>query len=328
MHVNPAQAALVPLLVLLSLGAAAHAADDAVELLERMGRAAEELNYEGTFVYSSGNRIETMEIVHGIVDGARRERLLSLTGERREIIRNENELICIWPDSQAMVMEPRRARPGLPTTLPSGATESIDASYRLRLERKRHRVADLKCRDLVLAPIDNYRYGHRYCIEDRTALPLRAEMYDPTDGRVIERFMFTSIRFPDGIPPARFEPVTGGEGFRVLRIETERLRDEGNPDPAWRIQAPPGFVLTRNANRRMLKGRAPVQHMVVSDGLASVSVFIAEAGARKPRPPRSDLGPIHAVNVTQGRYDITVVGEVPEATVRLIADSITYEQSP
>lgn len=315
--------ALMAALALICAGPAF--AEEKVEaLLDRMTAAVENLHYEGTFVYSSGAHMETVEIVHGHVDGVRRERLMSLTGERREIIRNNHELICIWPDSETVLHDQRRSRFGWPAALSVGRLDDLGRYYGLRFDQTRRRVAGHSCREVLLLPADHYRYGHRYCIESVTAMPLRAEMFDPRDGEILERFLFTSIRFPDHIPASRFEPVTGGEGFRMMRIDKDRSREEIEGDMGWAFESPPGFVLTRAVKRYMADDHEPVQHMVVTDGLASVSVFIARAGADDPPGALQTFGPMRTLSRHYGEWLVTTVGEVPEATVRMIAESMRH----
>src|SRR5438477_10335115 len=84
------------------------AATEAQDWLMRIHRAAERLNYEGTFVYQRGAQLETMRIVHRADKGVVKERLVSLTGPAREVIRTDKEVRCYLPDQKAVVVEHRR----------------------------------------------------------------------------------------------------------------------------------------------------------------------------------------------------------------------------
>jgi hypothetical protein len=74
----------------------------------------------------------------------------------------------------------------------------------------------------------------------------------------------------------------------------------------------------------MLPG-GPAEHLVFSDGLASVSVFV-ERGHNPDGQRRGDdaatLGTSSAYSIAVQGYRITAVGEVPPATVRAIAQAI------
>jgi sigma-E factor negative regulatory protein RseB len=312
----------------LALAPAAWAADHRADLLlARMIEAVENLNYEGTFVYIHGYKTETMQIVHARDERGQRERLISLTGEPREVIRDDNILTCIWPDSRAVVIEPRRSRlGGLPAAIPERGF-GPDSPYLFRLEGEQ-RIAGLPCRSLHILPRDDLRYAHRLCINEESGMLLKSEMLDH-EGRTIEQFMFTSIKFPDRMSDERFEPVMKGEGFNTYRVDTQPGHSELPPDPGWKVrEIPAGFHLASVTKRPMAANQNPVQHIVLSDGLATVSVFIARADSLDDMYMGvSQSGALNAMAVPAGEYQVTVVGEVPSTTVRMIADSVFYEGS-
>ncbi|OOG27218.1 transcriptional regulator [Thioalkalivibrio denitrificans] len=293
-------------------------------LLERMIKAVENLSYEGTFVYIHGQKTETMQIVHTRDEQrGQRERLVSLTGEPREIIRDDNILTCIWPASRSVVIEPRRSRlGGLPAAIPDRGF-GPDSPYVFRLEDEQ-RIAGLPCRTVQIEPRDDLRYGHRLCINEESGMLLKSEMLDD-EGRVIEQFMFTSIHFPSTVADDKFTPVMKGEGFSTYRVDIHH--SELPPDPGWKVnEIPDGFHLTSVTKRPMAANQNPVQHMVLSDGLATVSVFISLAESLDDLyVGTTRSGALHAMAVPSGDYQVTVVGEVPEATVRMIADSVIHE---
>jgi sigma-E factor negative regulatory protein RseB len=75
----------------------------------------------------------------------------------------------------------------------------------------------------------------------------------------------------------------------------------------------------------MAASERPVQHIVLSDGLASVSVFIAKpAGDKDLFEGESQQGSMHAYARRLAGHQITVVGEVPRRTVEMIGSSLRY----
>jgi len=300
------------------LWASDHRADD---LLDRMTRAVQSLNYEGTFVYIHGQKTETMQIVHAWDERGERERLLSLTGEPREVIRDENVLTCVWPASRSVVIEPRRSRlGGLPAAIPDREF-GPDSPYSIQMEGEQ-RIAGLTCRSVAIIPRDGLRYGHRLCIDEDSGMLLKSEMLDH-QGNTIEQFMFTSIQFPEHVADERFEAEMQGEGFTTHRVDSQSGLP---PDEGWRVgDIPDGFRVTSVTKRPMAANLNPVQHMVLSDGLATVSVFISRAGSLDDLYMGvTQSGALHAMAVPAGEYQVTVVGEVPEPTVRMIADSVRH----
>ncbi len=71
----------------------------------------------------------------------------------------------------------------------------------------------------------------------------------------------------------------------------------------------------------------PLEHVVFTDGLASVSVFIEEDIERDPANlvGGSHMGAVNVHGRNMDDYHITVVGEVPHRTVRKISKSVTYQ---
>ena len=85
-------AVAVGLLILLA-PAVLSAGDEARDWLERMGAAMSQMTYQGTFVYVQGDDVETMRITH-VADGdGLRERLVSISGARREVVRDSNGVL-------------------------------------------------------------------------------------------------------------------------------------------------------------------------------------------------------------------------------------------
>ena len=83
---------------------------DMQQLLSKMNQTLERGNYEGTFVFMHNGNVETMSIVHGYSDNGVREKLVSLTGDAREVIRDQDVLTCIWPRDKLVMIETASAR--------------------------------------------------------------------------------------------------------------------------------------------------------------------------------------------------------------------------
>ncbi len=63
-----------------------------------------------------------------------------------------------------------------------------------------------------------------------------------------------------------------------------------------------------------------VEHMVFTDGLSTVSVFIKEANKdQSEMTGPSKMGAVHAYRRTVENHRITVMGEVPAETVKYLA---------
>src|SRR3990167_3453725 len=100
-----AHAVGAPSLLLLAFVSAHASAQEAREWLERMNHAVEDLNYRGTFVHMLGGTAETLHIVHRNVAGQSGERILSLHGAGREIVRQGDRVQGIFPDQRIVLFE-------------------------------------------------------------------------------------------------------------------------------------------------------------------------------------------------------------------------------
>ena len=318
----PSRASAEPARAVPSAPAAASVAD-ARALLQRMNTALAQRNYIGTLRHDRDGRDETLHIVHRVRGGEVAERIVPLDGSRREFIRRGPELYCFLPDQGIVLVERRPRAGGMLATLPrlDARTEQVYALQTVKRVRQQGRLAHL----VTLTPRDGYRFGHRIWIDDRTAMPLKTELRD-AEGRVLEATTFTELRLVADIPDSAFQPAVPTANLRWFRSTPIPVPAAARPaPPAWvAAQLPPGFQLTQSSRQNLPGADGPVEHLVFSDGLASVSVFIGSPTAAMPRAPAGEgVGGASTTYVTriEGR-PVTVVGEVPLRTARFIAAQV------
>ncbi len=299
-----------------------------VQWLERMNQALTTGNYDGTFSHWHGGTVEMLRIIHRLQDGQVAERLVSLDGSGREFIRTGASLTCYLPDRRTVLVEQRPAQQslvGFPAVDPQTASfYDIREVARMRLNRRDTHV-------ISVAPRDEFRYGYRLWIDDSTAMPLKTQLCD-TDGRVIEQLVFASLTMAAHIPDSAFRPDVSTDGFQWLRNDTAAPAAAPAPASAWSaLQLPPGFRLMMRGPQTLPGSPAPVDHLVFSDGLASVSVFVETGGTAGPgevaEVRSARVGSSSAFSTTINGYKITAVGEVPPATVRFIATQVRAEEA-
>jgi sigma-E factor negative regulatory protein RseB len=318
----------LPLLcaVALVLGPAPALADDAAAAwLLQVSDAARQANYQGVVVYRDGQRMEVMRLVHRQNDGRVQERLTSLTGKPRDILREGDTVACLVGDEPVQSSGPQTLFPVLSRELLTEAATHYE--YR---DLGTARVAGRACRGVMMSPRDEFRYGYEICGDAETAVPLRVTLVDRL-GRTIEQLMFTEVSFPDAIADAAFAPPPGVSPVPVTATATPVVLTgvvEAKPaaaaPEAWRLVAlPPGFRVVRRESSPAPDGQGMVEHVLLSDGLSAVSVF----GVRPKMPEKafrglSTMGAMNAYGRNVGGYHITVIGEVPLSTVRLIGDGL------
>jgi sigma-E factor negative regulatory protein RseB len=185
------------------------------------------------------------------------------------------------------------------------------------------RVTGREAQLVLIKPRDAYRYGYELWADNETGLLLKANLVDHM-GKTLEQFMFTQVTIGGAIDPHDLEPAVTGEGLAWYRGNTVET-DDSKPPPEWLVERlPRGFTLSNRIMRKNPTRNGTVEHLVYSDGLAAVSVFIEETGqdTKSAMIGSSRMGAIHAFgNIVNGRQ-VVVVGEVPEATVALIGKSV------
>ncbi len=311
-------------LLVLCTAFVAVAEESARQWLERMLTAERYLNYEGTFVYISGPDVETLQVVHSFDKNGVRERVTSISGNSKEIVRDDKRLFWVSPAQRMVLIESIDAQE--PQVAVADAFRKGNAYYELVVGGK-ERIADHPCQIVSIFPKDQYRYGYRLCIEDETGLLLKAQTIDKS-GQPKEQMMFTSITLPDNVPTERLSTTVTRKDFAVLQARDPPADSVAVPiDPRWRLtELPPGFLLTRNVMRRIASSTQPVQHIVLEDGVASISIFIAPA---VPGEPYSEgvlaSGGLSAASRKLRDHVVTVLGEVPEGTVKMVANALVYD---
>ena len=148
-----------------------------------MATASRQLNYSGTFVYRNAAQTETSRIVHYVNQaGGEFEKMETLDGPAREVIRTNDQVICYLPETRTVLIE-KRGKRRFPALVPEQLTGVAD-SYVISVTGM-DRVAGHECRVILLVPKDKMRYGHRFCAEVGSGWPLRArtlnEKNEPLD---------------------------------------------------------------------------------------------------------------------------------------------------
>jgi sigma-E factor negative regulatory protein RseB len=308
--------------------------EDPRQWVERMNHALANRNYDGVFIHQYGDHREMLHIIHRIKDGRRSERLVSVDGPGREFIRDGNTTTYYFPDRRLVVIFERRPQNvgfigGLPVV-----DADVAGNYDVRfVERKR--MHSRTVRSISVTPRDGYRYGYRLWIDEATAMPVKTQLVDAS-GAVVEQIIFASLSTPATIDDELLKPEVNTEGFKWMKRVPS---DSQPPDPlAWTVQAlPPGFRRSVGGVGSLPGLPRPASHLMFTDGVAVVSVFIENpeksadgTQSRVAGAPigAAQLGAASAYTVVVEGHRVTAVGEVPPATVKAIAESVRTGPKP
>lgn len=301
---------------LVAFGAAAQQTLDqseAMGLLKKIASAARELNYRGVFVYQHGDHSESSRITHLVDRAGEFEKLETLDGPRREVIRTDSEIITFYADANIVKRERRTARKLFPAMLPDQLSV-LTEYYQLR-RGGQERIAGLLAQSVILQPKDEYRYGHVLWADPQSGLLLKARMVNDKQ-QVMEQFQFNDVAIDIPLSRDAMRP-----GFPMPPLG--ELAPTPTTDTGWMVRSQPAGFRKIMEMRREKQSGGQVAHLVFSDGLAAVSVFIEPMPtSRKIIPGLSHQGAVSIYTRPLPDQLITVLGETPPVTVMQIANSV------
>ena len=308
----------------------AHAPVDASEVrawLVRIHKAASSRNYQGTFVVSTGGAVSSAHIAHYCLGADQYESIETLDGQARNVLRHNKLVYTLWPQSRLALIEQRDLQTRFPALLQSGG-DHISEHYELRAEGVQ-RVAGRAANVLSLRPKDDRRYAYRLWADQTSGLLLRAEVLDAR-GTVLESAAFSELAVDaKPQPQSVLGPMGQLEGYRVVR---RKLKPADFEAEGWRMRkSVPGFAQVGCVRRPLSApgddapdAPAAVLQAVYSDGLASVSVFIEPYDSqRHGRSMQTSIGATQTMMRRDGDWWVTVVGDVPPATLHDFAAALT-----
>jgi len=295
--------------------------DEPREWLERMSAAMSQMSYQGTFVYVQGDNVETMRITHVSDEDGVRERLVSLSGAPRELLRDSSGVRWVLADDESVLEDSAFNRSFFPV-LPLEQPGQGEISYSLKLGSTA-RIAGHKARNLKVLPTDKYRYGYSLWLEEHSGLLLKWELID-SNRKALAKLMFTDFRLGSEVDVKELKSSSRQKKFRTIESSLPAGKGSSKMEPRWKPKnLPPGFKLTAHRYSGQ-QNQGIYEHLVYSDGLAAVSVYVESDDADSGEETgMSRLGTTHAFSRTTDGMLITVVGDVPAITVKFIGNAVS-----
>lgn len=296
-------------------------AADAMGLLRKIYQATEKLSYSGIFMYQQGDRTETSRIDRIAGPGGDIERVETLDGMPREIVRTRDTVRCYLPESQIVKVERRIDQRAFPGMLPEQISD-LARNYTIT-RGERARIAGFDCEAVVLTPKDDLRYGYKLWADAASGMLLKARTFN-RKGEVVEQFTFTQLAIGN-VPRERVRTRNAAQSWRV---EDAAIAPANLARAGWTLGTElPGFRKVTEVTRKLGESR-PVGQMVFSDGMAAVSVFIEPSAGRSEtvRPGPSSLGAFNIYTREVANHIVTVVGEAPAASVQRMANQVEFRR--
>ena len=290
---------------------------DPNDWLNAMAAAVQDTSYEGTVIRMRDGEVEVLKVIHTVRDGVVHEKVVSQEGDGLEIIRKGNEVHCILPDSQSVLIEEWDDQSTLFSTLPSSEVR-FGSEYDVSMVRE-ERVAGRRTLLLAIRPHDDYRYGHRIWLDAESAFPLQTQLIG-TDGDPIEQVKFADISLSRSIDLDLLAPSVNTSGFRW--VNQVRRHNSHAITTDWRAaELPRGFRAVATHGETLPGSDDVTTHILYSDGLANVSVFIAPAGDSTEEGAMK-IGGANSYSTVIDGHRVTAVGEVPSMTLEQIATTM------
>ena len=307
-----------------SLSVQANADGDLWPVLQKTAVAAHALSYQGIFYYQAGEKTKPVQITHLFNGSGEFSRNVVLDNSPREVFSQGRDLVIFNPKNEKIIIEKRHGQNMFPAILPTNL-DSIKESYSLRAGEP-ERVAGRATQMLFLESKDSLRYSYQFWIDTEYGLLLKSVMFNSRN-EAIESIAFNQLALMDTLDLDWFQPKIDSKKSYVMEDEVATIADNG-VSTGWTLKGLPAGFRKVDQMIRMVHGKTlPVSHLIFSDGLASVSLFIEPITKNiKPRVGHKLVGSTSFyASVTDG-YQITVVGEVPEVTVAQIANAVVFKK--
>lgn len=285
------------------------------QVFAKMMLAIDSLNYQGTVALYKNGKLDTMNYVHAVNQGQYQERLTALNTPLREIIRTSDKVVCKFSQTNDIVIDHRPIRRSFFMDLPN-KLDNVDSNYDFIL-RGEESIARLPTRVLLIHPKDDLRYTRKIWVDQNSYLPLRFELIDAA-GIALEQAIFIDIEIKDALS---FVEIANLDDSNVKHIH--QLEKLDFSDSKFVVDTlPPGFYQVFFTHRTLSDPDKLVEHLLLSDGFSSVSVYFEQGDDNSLESHLTNAGAINSYARQIGDYRLTVLGEVPIKTVQLIAEGI------
>ena len=318
---------LLPSFILGSFSLNSFAAEeDAWLILQKAALAARELNYQGVFIYQNGNQARSVQITHMNDSGREFTRNMVLdnklqVGQPREVFSQGSDIVIFHPKNDKVIIEKRRGQTLFPAMLPINL-QSLKLSYVARVGMLDY-VAGRQAQIVELIPKDAYRYSYKIWTDTEYGLLVKMTLLnDKTE--TLEQIAFQELSMLNSHDLNWFQPKIDISKNYVMEEAAMPSRVHTN----WIVaELPPGYIKVDHVELLVSGKTTPINQMIFSDGIASVSLFIEPIlKGMRPKMGHKLVGSTNiCANVIDG-YQIIVVGEVPLATVQQISKAVSFKK--
>ncbi len=287
--------------------------------LEKLNQAMKETSYQGTVAFSKNGRLDTMKFLHDFEKGAEQERLLSLNSPMREVTRVNGQVQCLFVETGQMIVNHHPVKSSFLIDMPDN-WDRLEGIYDFALQNQAS-VAMRKAQVVAINALDDLRYSRKIWIDSASFLPLKIEVYD-LDHQVIEQTVFTDLQIGNQTQNVVQQGLNNLSGEPITVTHIHKMEPVVSDHAVFTVvDLPAGFYTGLYTRMAKDDGQAQIDHLSLSDGFATVSVYREEI-TLDSEPGYKTLGSVNSYTHLSGNYQYTAMGEVPLKTVRFIAENI------
>ena len=293
-----------------------------LEILTRVVHAARGLNYTGTYVYQRGSQVDSFQLVHIDDDKGEAERRESLDGPPKLMLLDGDRITCYMPDAKYVNLDRHSVTELFPDLLPDNLNDLL-SWYRVE-DAPGERVAGMDANVLWLQPRDQLRYPYKLWYDNNSGLLLKAAVMSPQGPEALEMFAFTQVDIVNTLSRNQLRPHLKEADFKAFSSAHSQDNVAPQIPEHWDVHGvPAGFRLVKVV-RQQQPGRGEKLHLMYSDGLAPISIFIEPLQSNeKPMVGMSVKESTHILAKVIGSYQLIVLGEAPEATIMQFANAVS-----
>ena len=273
-------------------------------------------NFQVSFVQTIAGK-ETVPYLwrHGIMeDGSELEQLNLQNGPGRELIRVNDVVSVFEPDVQPYSLRSKHINGPIPSALLYHPEQLAEAYEFVAVGRAR--VAGRSAQQIRIVSRDNTRFGYQLWLDESSGMMLKLNMLD-LQGALLEQIQVTA--FAISSEPAEYFSRINSASLPAPMA----LSNAPNRAHKWDVTyLPTGMREIKQDTRRLALTGQVVEYKLFSDGLVDVSVYVqpAEDALGETLALRNEVSTF--LTLTDGKAQVTVVGEIPLQTANAIATSL------
>ncbi len=306
------------LLAILAMSFPAMAREDmpAKAWLENMSQALREQEFKISLIQIQADHIRPLVYIHGKVQDQEVAFLEHLNGPPKNAVRVGNTVTFIEHDQPAYSVHAKRIQGVIPAAFADDIS-NLETGYQFVLGG-RSRIAGRPGQLVRIIPNDDNRYGYQVWLDMDTFLPLRFDMIN-NDKQLLEQLMVVELLVLEEVPSILKEAHK--QEWPAVMAQSERAAGED-----WKFGwLPKGFKVLVKDQHRLIGSKEAVEYIAISDGLASISVYVAKAGDAPLPDELVTRNGLSLATERVGNAEVVAVGKVPAETLSRIAQSIMLQ---